>query len=389
MYEQVQFINEFGDHGSEQLASLLCGCARTVLWTPVYSELKHAHEAGRTVLTPEGFIDLLADPEVPVQVMGREEWLTDKSFRRRHHWEPARSWNEDFDGVIARLALEDHRKPLRQRRVIISASEFGWELAESRLNKDDGEIVRKKLHNLFDSRALPPAILNRAMVNKEKGKDPALTILRDIFNHTIVIQECQVTGSALDRQYLDFWTNILDAGVTLEIPEARIPTPHESPTEEDEIFALLRMLEPLYDEKRLKKFMRSKERERLHTLLDSDRKLSLRLEVLHRLEDARDRRPYLMRILSIPANDPIGTTLTFSNLVVLLITLITSPRTIAWGWVPVIMGVLREELRRQSYIPASFDAKRSLTSPIFYLCYNSKRPTNKEINEIREILLRA
>ena len=47
------------------------------------------------------------------------------------------------------------------------------------------------------------------------------------------------------------------------------------------------MLEPLYNEKRLKKFMRSKERERLHTLLYSTAQLPLRLEILSRLEDAR------------------------------------------------------------------------------------------------------
>lgn len=383
MYKVFQLTNELRAGGPETLAPLLCAAEATVLWTPACQLLRQAYESDRSIISPKGLMGLIENDEIPIQIMGREEWLTDKTFRKHHAWDAAKIWDKNYDEVICRIAHEDISKPLQQRRVIISAPERGWEKAEECLSDNENEILREKLYRLYQSKTLPPGILERASINETHGVDPAITILRDIFNHIEAVKECDASGSALDLKYYQFLYDLQAAGLKLDFTEVHVPDDHDDSTKVSEALSLLKGITPLTNEKRLKKFLCSEERKKLHTLLYSNHTLPIRREILRRIIDAQDNRTYFKKIIpGLTFEDPIEFSLTLGSLVTLFLTsILTTPFN--WGWIVLATKFVSEELRRQGLIPAVFDSKGSGTSPIFFLCYGTTRPNNKQIKEIR------
>jgi hypothetical protein len=123
-------------------------------------------------------------------------------------------------------------------------------------------------------------------------------------------------------------------------------------------------------------------------LLYSIRHIPLRLDVLRRLEAARDKRTALTRLIPLSWDDPISSTITLSGLVVVLINLLVSGK-VTWGFIPVVVNILQEKLRSKSLLPEITDLKNSGVSPVFYLCYGTKRPTKEQIKELKGHLLQG
>ena len=116
--------------------------------------------------------------------------------------------------------------------------------------------------------------------------------------------------------------------------------------------------------------------------------LPLRLGILDRIIASQDNRRYFKRIIpGLSIEDPIELSLTLGGLVTLFLTsMLTTPFN--WGWLVFAAKFVREELRGHGLIPAYFDSKGSGTSSIFYLCFGTTRPNNKQIEEIRLRLLK-
>jgi hypothetical protein len=212
--------------------------APITLWSPS-SILFNSNDS--SISGPE-FADLVRDGYI--RVLGREKWLTDRSWRiayAEEKWDGA-AWSESIDGRLKAILEEDLSRPESDRRVR-SASEATGAKWASQLKLTQRRIQR--IHDAFDSPTLrlPPGVKQAAM---RSGGDPdsiARAVLTDAYNHAHAFTDSTArTPFFLDDPkslFLAELVKILDKDGT---QTASVPSPVLSRAERKEQAAIRREL---------------------------------------------------------------------------------------------------------------------------------------------------
>ena len=217
MHRVFLHVDEFGRGGMLHLPYSVCVSGTVIVWAPSSLLLDATTES---FLTPSALLSLVDRADAPVRVIGREEWLLSKEFRNSHPW-PMAAWNESFDGVLRRFALEDSTRPLQKRRVIIAGRERGFEAAQSLLDGENGTAISRRLNRLFQSGALPIGILEKARRDRSARKSVPRLILRDMINHSDAMRESEAQCAATPCEHMAVLQGIVPNSVTatgMELP---------------------------------------------------------------------------------------------------------------------------------------------------------------------------
>lgn len=181
-------ISEFGgERGSTPFVAasvlpvMLFLSDRLTLWSPSGLQFRDAQKNGKSILGPEGLLDLVRKKRI--QILGREKWLTSPQARESSDW-PYAPWDQDFDLPIAEMALDDRNLPLPDRRVVLVEEEDGWKWADKQLQSLTEKVVTTR--RLLAKGELPPGFIEKAdrygdSVNgEEKEKFQAVAKSTDI-----------------------------------------------------------------------------------------------------------------------------------------------------------------------------------------------------------------
>lgn len=375
--------NEFRGAGPEQLAALLCTSRYTVAWGPVFHFVDRAFAAGQSLLSPKGFIQLLEVADGPLKVMAREEWLTDPKFRHRYAYRPAQEWREDFDGEIRRLAEEDKKLPADRRRVIIARSESGWERAEERLAGPDRLRLLRRLGALYSNNQLPPGVFQRAGANKVKNKrHPAETILRDIFNHEEAIRDCGASITGLDPQYATFVEDLSKIGIQVAIPIIFPKVADKKKLDWKQVGDLLQRIQPITNEKRFLRFLRSPERQEFRRLIYLRESEPLQSVLLHRLRKADRLEPLLQAVFPVFfSGDAIPVMISAWEVLSLIASIYIQPLS-GWGLLPLAARIGDASLQRVGILPLKSRPQDRDLRALYYLCFGTRHPARRHLRRL-------
>jgi hypothetical protein len=178
-------ISEYDEAGYRQLHRLIAASDPLVLWAPSSQFLSDPSVCG---ISSRDFLNLVENGAV--QVVARERWLTDRSFRDGHKWGPA-AWEPFIDGTLENIAREDAQRQSdpRKRRVIVAEEESKTEwLPQAR--EETPAVVAGIARTLIDGSRrgeIPPGTLSTAARAGEEIDDRVEVVLRDAHNHAEAI----------------------------------------------------------------------------------------------------------------------------------------------------------------------------------------------------------
>ncbi len=171
-------ISEFDALGYDLLPSMMLMSEKLVVWAPAGTHLLDLNRDYKTFLHPEDLLNLI--DEGYIQVIAREDWLTDIEYRNSHRW-PLAKWNNPFDNELKLWSIQDSAKPLENRRVIIDKPEEGFNKADEFLANPIKTKTINVLAARIENHELPKGTLEKF---NGKNKDEQIRLaLRDIFNH--------------------------------------------------------------------------------------------------------------------------------------------------------------------------------------------------------------
>ncbi|HTW91336.1 MAG TPA: hypothetical protein VMH22_06465 [bacterium] len=389
--------NEFGEEGPAQLAALLTVSSSTVAWGPVYPLIKKAFDDNRSLLSPKGFLRLLEQEDGPLKVMARRDWLMDKSFRQHHNWEPARSWDKNFDTEIMKIAEYDKtHKDLVNRRVIIAEEDQGWKLAEERLEGPDRHKLVRRLRALFTTGRLPPRILRRAIVSEaERGRRPEKSILRDILDHQEAIKESGASTTSMDPVYAVFVQDLARMGVSLDLPTIPVGKDRARCVNLDEVVEVIYSLTPITNEKRYLHFVRSPERRRaFRELCYLPLNVQLRSELKRRLSEVARKSPLHMELLEailpgILSKDLITVSLALYAVASMVNSATARPMGVlplCLPFVPPAARIASVAFKRLGLVPRDQRPGEQDLECLYHLCLGTGRPTSYQTERIMQCL---
>src|SRR6266545_7508783 len=170
-------ISEYGEEGYEDLHRMIAASDPLVLWSPSSVLLRSA----RCRVEPREFVRYVEEGHV--RVVGRAEWLLDRSYRDSHPWVGAR-WDEAVDGALHSLCHNDESER-DGPRVAVAPPEEGWAAAEELVSEHPEYVSR--LSRVFNSRQakdqIPEGTLETARRRADEPRGVAVAILRDAYNH--------------------------------------------------------------------------------------------------------------------------------------------------------------------------------------------------------------
>lgn len=375
--------NEFRTDGPLHLLPLLCTGADVVLWGPVFPGIRDAHSLHSSCLTPKAFLQLLEDPNGPIKVTSRAEWLLDPAYRNAYPW-PDAKWVDGFDDVIKRIADEDRNKVARERRVIVAEPERGWAMAADRLARSDGGRLAASLVDLYRRGDVPAPIAQRIAVNSDRGRHPAETILRDVFNHQVARVETAANLAAVNTQYSVFYSQVQAVGVEIDIPTQFAPEDH-APTFA-EAFDIMSRLAGITTEAKLVQLLCSPERRReLRRVLTSGRRLRLRANLVEQLTPFTQAELPWFRRERVLGTGVITPVITLGSVALLGISLWVG-QGIGWSMLPLGFRLLQSPLEKWGGL--ALDLRDKDLELLFLLCYGTTRPTVGQVEAVYKELLK-
>jgi hypothetical protein len=369
-------VDEFREVGMEYLPYLACVCDPLVVWSPSSLLLKATQKA---ILEPRDLLSLVDGENAPVRVIGRAEWLLDEQFRNAHRWEYA-PWVEEFDGVIKRFAIEDEKKPLISRRVIIAGREKGFVEADETLGSPIGERVARNLRLLFEKQLLPPGILEKARWAREERSSVPRAILRDMYNHRNAVVSADAQIAMTPSEHMAVLQRIVPnsalSGVTSLEPSGK---GYASSADIREAVQVLRKVKAVRNMQELRYFLKSGLKADLHDLMYSRRSLpNLESHLIQKVNEATAIEPLFHRLFR--PNDPIALTLTIGGFVLALAMYHFTGKP-QWALVSVAVRAAQGPLRKYSLIPEAV-RPGDKTRALFYLTFGTTRPRRRQVQEL-------
>lgn len=367
-------IDEYGEPGVSYLTPLICLSDPLVLWSPAPLLLRRMNEREKSFLSPKDVLRFLDRADAPIRIILREKWL-DQAWRNRTGGWPLGRWDEEFDPELVKMALEDKRRPLENRRVIVAPEEAGYEEAAKRLKRKFR--IRQQLKELYQKQMLPVGILEKARRAEHSGTPVELQILRDAYNHNTAVREAGAKVAAVTDNYMGVLLTLAsDAGVlTYDTPHDVKPV---EPGELREALDLLRRIRPVSTYRQLNGFLRSGMRTELKDLLFSERATrSLEAHVANEIYKATKIKRLRDRLF--PSKDPVGMTLSLGSLVSVVASILTHKFT--FGIVPVAYVVSKGWLQAKSLVPLDVDAN-SKVKPLFQIACGTTRLTRDQVTEV-------
>jgi len=197
-------LSEYGEQSFTNLHRLLAISSPLVVWAPSGREIDASYQRGMSPINSKQFLELVDRGHI--QVVGREEWLLNQSFRDRHPREEAH-WYPEFDQVIK------ERWYASGTEVRVMPPERGYEYAEKIVGRPQNEIPKRRIYNriirmynetLFDpshpkiplgtmqkAARVSAGIQNSNMKRKEglQRRAIALEVLRDARNHLDAVSD--------------------------------------------------------------------------------------------------------------------------------------------------------------------------------------------------------
>jgi hypothetical protein len=213
-------ISDYRAAGYANLHRLIAGSKPIVLWAP--SSVMFREYGSVSV---DDFLHLLDQRQV--RIIGREQWLLDRSYRamRARKWDAA-AWDDDIDGAIYRTYIRDLHVPVEEKRVIIAEDEPGQAWAERTLSADPGQVEfwQRVLEKPDVEDYVPSGTLEAITREQMDPESATLRILRDARNHGQAVNDAGAEVSFLlsrtDTRFLDILTagRFARAGLPADLP---------------------------------------------------------------------------------------------------------------------------------------------------------------------------
>lgn len=204
-------INDYDEAGYAALPRLIATSYPVVLWAPSGWLLGKCYydRSNSCSISPEQFIKLVEDCHI--HIIGREEWLTDKSFRNKQKW-PYAAWLDGFDDRLLAILRERESAPLHQRSVRIVEKEDGWDWAKDRMSDRVVETVTQ----LIRERKVPRGVMDKSLRELEQGneREAVKVVLRDLRNHVRAITLAEAKVPFFSRGDAEFF-RLMEAEGTL------------------------------------------------------------------------------------------------------------------------------------------------------------------------------
>jgi hypothetical protein len=179
IFQTFCHINEYEEEGFANLHRMIATSEPLVLWAPSSQLL----QAPQCRVSTQEFLEYLGAGRI--RIVGRRDWLMSKDARNKAPWLGAQ-WDEEIDGRIKAIALEDQNLPNDDdKRVLIAPDERGNSYAATYLEQHPEDVQRLNagLEEAEGRNRLPKGLLGSL---KDRARDPqalATRLLRDVFNH--------------------------------------------------------------------------------------------------------------------------------------------------------------------------------------------------------------
>jgi hypothetical protein len=199
-------VSDYKAAGYANLHRLVAGSKPVVLWAPS-SVMFREHSS----VSVADFLHLLENRQV--RIVGREQWLLDRSYRdmRARKWDAA-AWDDEIDGAIYRTYIHDLHVPAPEKRVIVAEDEPGQAWAERTLSADPGQTdFWQEVLGRPDVEDYVPGGTLEAITREQMDPETAtLRILRDARNHGQAVNDADAEVpfllSRTDTRFLDILT---------------------------------------------------------------------------------------------------------------------------------------------------------------------------------------
>ncbi|MEU9411540.1 hypothetical protein AB0E08_38410 [Streptomyces sp. NPDC048281] len=171
-------ISEYGDHGYQDLHTLVAISQPLNLWAPSSALIRHVSR-----IPPKDFIRYV--DQGFIRILARDRWLTDRRFRDEHPWSAAR-WDREIDDALRSILRNDQGLEGSQRRVVSAPPEDGERHAMEYLESNPLQITywNRAFRSRNAARKVPVGTLETATRYTSEGPAAvAKWILRDAFNH--------------------------------------------------------------------------------------------------------------------------------------------------------------------------------------------------------------
>lgn len=247
-------VSDYGARGYQNLHRLIATSRPLVLWAPSAFVLKEQYDRGKARIDPRTLASFVESGYV--QIIGRENWLTDEHFRRNHRWSGA-VWT-DFDARVKSICVEDQSLPEAARRVSVVEPEDGYVWADQLIADEPQRI--EEVWKLLQSRRVPVGTRERVARLGDPAKVTAVReVLRDTRNHSRAFELADSDIMAMSNGYSKFF-RLLESRGSLRRPSSSGP-PKERIV--DATVKLLGRLESMGPTSSLEKFVGSREHEEL------------------------------------------------------------------------------------------------------------------------------
>lgn len=177
-------INEYGPQGYAKLHRLIATSSPLVLWGPASGLILSKN----CLVTGEDFVNLVDNGKI--HVVGRHDWLMDRSFHDGHPWGKEARWNASIDDSLRSMAKNDAAEPLLSRRVAVADAEDGEGQAATHLRDHPEliEVIHRALLSPTASQEFPAGVVETALRYGDAPEALAQKILRDAYNHEAAIK---------------------------------------------------------------------------------------------------------------------------------------------------------------------------------------------------------
>lgn len=376
-------VDEFGERGMVNLPYLTCLSDPLVVWAP--SALLLQKTAG-TFLKPAELLSLIDQPNAPVRIIGRREWLLDKEFRNSRPW-PLAHWVEEFDGVVKKFADEDEKKSLSrlERRVIIAEPEKGYDKADEVLNCPEGENVAKRLRQLFDSGCLPIGILEKARRAEADNSSVPREILRDVYNHSRAMDSADAEVAATPCEHMAILQKIVpDSVVTRDTTLQPPGQGYVTAADIRDAVQVLSKVKPVMNMRELSDFLKSGLKKDLHHLMYSPTyELPLGTRLVKEIIEATAVPP-LFKDLFQP-NDPYTLVLRVVDLMDTIAARSIMMGSLAGSLISVLAEAAQEQLRKYGLVREAVRPGHPVRA-LFFFIFGTEEPVRSQVDQLQHLL---
>lgn len=195
-------ITEYKEEAYRNLHRLVATSDQLVLWAPSWKLMTGYYEKGVCRVSPKLLLGLLDDHR-GVQVIGRTEWLLDKTYRQSHGFEGA-EWSKHDETLLSIWKNDERgRVPEPERAVRLAPPGRGWEAAAAFLSNHPQ--IESEIQTWIKRKKVPIGSLEKIRSGRYPGRRPAEIVVRDAVNHADAVQLAETEDmwlSARDGRFL-------------------------------------------------------------------------------------------------------------------------------------------------------------------------------------------